>query len=47
MKHWKRLVVALGAIAGLGLSSYAIGHGGGLDAGRCHTDHSTGSYHCH
>ena len=25
----------------------AFGHGGGLDANRCHTNHKTGEYHCH
>jgi hypothetical protein len=29
------------------LKTEAVAHGGGLDANRCHTDHSTGVYHCH
>lgn len=37
-------VVAL-SLALLPLSAGA--HGGGLDAYGCHTNHSTGSYHCH
>ena len=28
-------------------ASSALAHGGGLDANRCHTDHKTGTYHCH
>lgn len=31
----------------INVSSMASAHGGGLDSNRCHTDHKTGSYHCH
>ena len=47
MKNWKRLVVALTTLAGIGYGSYAIGHSGGLDQYGCHHDHSNGTYHCH
>ncbi|WP_322895159.1 MULTISPECIES: excalibur calcium-binding domain-containing protein [unclassified Yoonia] len=26
---------------------FAVAHGGGLDASGCHTQRSTGQYHCH
>lgn len=47
MKYVKRWLIVVAAIGGVGFGSYAIGHSGGLDAYRCHTDHSTGAYHCH
>ena len=35
-------------LAVLGMfSSHAFAHGGGTDASGCHTNHSTGDYHCH
>lgn len=41
-------LVAIGCWVG---SSYAAAgtteHSGGLDRYGCHTDHSTGRYHCH
>ena len=30
-----------------GVATGALGHGGGLDADGCHTQSSTGDYHCH
>jgi len=33
------------AVAMFGTAAFA--HGGGLDSNRCHTDHKTGTYHCH
>ena len=29
------------------LSPTAYGHGGGVDVAGCHTDYSSGGYHCH
>ena len=47
MTKLKKILAAL--LMGLvcPLSPTAYGHGGGLDASGCHTDHSSGEYHCH
>lgn len=31
----------------LAFSPVALAHSGGTDASGCHTNHSTGEYHCH
>ncbi len=28
-------------------SAFAFAHSGGTDKNGCHTDHKTGTYHCH
>jgi hypothetical protein len=40
----KKLIVLI--VAAL-LSAGAFAHAGGRNAGKCHTDHSDGTYHCH
>ena len=30
-----------------GLGTAALAHSGGTNAAGCHTNHSTGAYHCH
>jgi hypothetical protein len=40
-----RRIVVVSVVALFSVSSYA--HSGGTDANGCHTDSSTGSYHCH
>lgn len=35
------------AVAGMAISSGALGHGGGLDDRGCHRNASVGNYHCH
>lgn len=42
----KKAAIAVGLILAMA-AGYAISHGGGLDRYGCHTDHSTGGYHCH
>lgn len=39
----KGMVLATGLLVG----STVLGHGGGLNAQGCHTNHKTGDYHCH
>lgn len=39
----KAIVIA----ALLTISSLALAHSGGTDKNGCHTDHRTGTYHCH
>ncbi len=41
----KRASILLASIALSAAGAY--GHGGGLDAAGCHTNHKTGDYHCH
>lgn len=45
----KRLIIALGILIVLVATTMTIvlAHGGGLAADGCHTDHSTGTRHCH
>lgn len=40
MKTLIALALALG-------SAMAMAHSGGTDKNGCHTDHKTGTYHCH
>lgn len=44
MKNWLKIIAFVAAVSG---GSYAIGHGGGLDANGCHHDYKNGGYHCH
>lgn len=44
LTRWSIVAAAVGA---LGFTSYAIGHGGGLDQYGCHNDTKNGGYHCH
>ena len=40
--------IAVLLVALLGTVTLTVNaHGGGLDSSGCHTDHSTGNYHCH
>jgi hypothetical protein len=42
-----KIVVLLACVV-FGISSNgALAHSGGTDANGCHTNHSTGAYHCH
>ncbi|WP_125933027.1 YHYH domain-containing protein [Kiloniella majae] len=41
----KRLLATLAILALSASAAYA--HSGGTDANGCHTNHKTGSYHCH
>lgn len=41
LQQWTALAVALA------IASFAFGHSGGTNAQGCHTNHSTGDYHCH
>ena len=46
--HTRTAAVALGALAlGLAVASVASAHSGGLNRDGCHTNRSTGDYHCH
>lgn len=39
----KAFILACGLLA----ASFAHAHSGGTDKQGCHTDHRTGTYHCH
>lgn len=39
--------LACALLAGFGIASAALAHGGGLDKNGCHTNKKTGEYHCH
>jgi len=41
----KKSILLLLISFGLAASLYA--HGGGTDSNNCHTNHTTGVYHCH
>ncbi|AWZ84061.1 TPA: YHYH domain-containing protein [Pseudomonas aeruginosa] len=43
----KKLSAALIATVIALSSAAAIAHSGGTDSKGCHTNHSTGAYHCH
>ena len=43
----KKLSAALIATVIALSSAAAVAHGGGTDSKGCHTNHSTGEYHCH
>ena len=43
-KYIVKMAVALGLLCSPGKVQ---AHGGGLDANGCHTERSTGTYHCH
>lgn len=42
----KQAAIAIGVLLAL-VTSYALGHGGGLNAEGCHNERKTGGYHCH
>lgn len=44
MKLIAAILLAVLGVVGIGL---AQAHSGGTDRWGCHTDHSTGLYHCH
>jgi len=43
----KNLLLAIAFLAMLAPALPAFSHGGGTNANGCHTNHSTGDYHCH
>ncbi len=45
--NMKKLSAALIATVIALSSAAAIAHSGGTDSKGCHTNHSTGEYHCH
>lgn len=44
---WRTGPLTCALLAGLGIATVALAHGGGLDKNGCHTNHKTGDYHCH
>ncbi|MBP0639119.1 YHYH domain-containing protein [Cupriavidus sp. AcVe19-6a] len=46
-KPWPVGVALVALWVSIALSSPAHAHGGGLDANGCHTNRTTGDYHCH
>lgn len=42
-----KILVALFALGLMGVSQFALAHGGGLNADGCHNDRKNGGYHCH
>ena len=47
MPSRKYLLLTLALLGMLAPSLPALSHGGGTNANGCHTNHSTGDYHCH
>lgn len=43
----RTLLSALIITLTVAVSGLAIGHSGGTNSAGCHTNHSTGDYHCH
>jgi len=47
VKNMKKILLACLVTGLLGSAITASAHSGGTDAYGCHTNHTTGGYHCH